>query len=482
MTALTRLHYALAEQLSNQPTSVTASPGGGTGYAVPPARARGCGTRRALAGPRTEGPGNAQTAYMRSELPCPRTAATGLSLHESSRWLWIAGLRLETHVRQRAPSEATRLALGAIPPSLPPAYQPVAATETVPELSHGLVTTSARLQHAALAFARVARWSPQATSASWYRDALAAAITAHSGEVIVGNLAQRATDLGLDPLIQARLDSSARALGPVCAAWRALSDEWVVLSTGANHGRGVSRIANEIGDMVLRVGRLAYSNPGWTPASSPVHAREPGDLAPTLDDVRLALAAIHHVVDTLTYIAATDHRCVSEAAADGRVYIPTRLLPANNDIPHPYVSAPRSRITALLDKYHLAVRSSAAATVTFDSLSLAVQTPSQVLAVTRSAIRGGTPNRHQSEPLESPGPIGQPELYGLVEEPVPVGHLEDVVRSLHLTEPSILLRAAAVDSAARDLLAEAIRKAQHQATASVKPVPHGRRPRLPRAL
>ena len=418
---------------------------------------------------------------MRLSLEPPPDSAmpgtTGLSLNEASRWLWIAGLRVETHLRQHAPSEPARLALAAIPPNLPSAYQPVDATETVPELCQGLITTSTRLQHAAFAFARVARWSPQATSGSWYRDALAAAITVHSSGVIVRTLAQRATDLGLNPLIQAHLDNSARVLRPVCTAWRALSDEWVLLSTGANHGRGVSRVANEIGDMVLRVGRLAFSNPGWTPATNSARARYPVDLAPTVDDLRLVLAAIHHVVDTLTHIAVTDCQCVRGAAADGRVYFPTRLLPANNDIPHPYVSAPRSRITGLLDKYHLAVKTSAAATAAFDSLSLAIQAPSQVLAVTRSAIRGGTPNRHQPEPLQPSGSIGQPELYGSVEDPVPVGHLEDAARSLHLTEPAFLLRAAAIDSAGRDLLAEAKSKAQHRMTTAQHPAASSHRPR-----
>lgn len=86
-------------------------------------------------------------------------ATTGLSLHESSRWLWIAGLRLEAHASQQAPSEAARVALAAIPPNLPLEYRPIAATESVPELCQGVVTTSARLQHAAHAFARIARWS-----------------------------------------------------------------------------------------------------------------------------------------------------------------------------------------------------------------------------------------------------------------------------------------------------------------------------------
>ena len=44
--AFTRLHYALAEQLSNHPTSAPDSPGDRTGYAVlPRTGARACGTR-----------------------------------------------------------------------------------------------------------------------------------------------------------------------------------------------------------------------------------------------------------------------------------------------------------------------------------------------------------------------------------------------------------------------------------------------------
>ena len=249
------------------------------------------------------------------------------------------------------------------------------------------------------------------------------------------------------------------------AMWRALSDEWALFSTGTNHGRGVSRVANEIGDLVLRLGRLAYANPGWTPATTAAVSRKPAELAPTLGDLRNVLTAIHHAVDTLTHIAVTDRRCARQAAADGRVYTPTRLLPADNDIPYPYVRAPRSRITTLLDGYHLAVKTCAAATVAFDYLSLAVQTPSRVLAVSHSAIRGGKPNHGQPGPLVSPSPIRQPELGALIEDPVPPGHLEEAVRSLQLSEPALRLRAAAIDEAARGVLAEALAKVHHQATA-----------------
>jgi hypothetical protein len=96
---------------------------------------------------------------------------------------------------------------------------------------------------------------------SWGRDALACAITAHSGNVILRSLGHRAATLGLDPLIEAHLDNSARALDPACTAWRAIAGHWDLLSTGTNHGRGVSRVATELSDLIPRAGRLAYASP-----------------------------------------------------------------------------------------------------------------------------------------------------------------------------------------------------------------------------
>ena len=46
------------------------------------------------------------------------------------------------------------------------------------------------------------------------------------------------------------------------------------------------------------------------------------------------------------------------------------------------------------------------------------------------------------------------------------GHLEHAIRELQLTEPALLVRASAIDEAGRDLLAEAIAKAHHQASAT----------------
>ena len=133
-------------------------------------------------------------------------------------------------------------------------------------------------------------------------------------------------------------------------------------------------------DLVLRIGRLAYRNPGWTPACGDASlARQPADLAPSAGGISTVLAAVHHATDTLTHIAVTDQRCVRQAAADHRLYIPTRLLPEDYDIPRPYSPAPRSRVTALLDGYRLAVKTCTAATAALDDLALAAGVPSRVL-------------------------------------------------------------------------------------------------------
>ena len=56
---------------------------------------------------------------MRLSLELPQDSAmpatAGFALHDSSRWLWTAGLKLESRCRQHPPSEEGQLALAAIP-------------------------------------------------------------------------------------------------------------------------------------------------------------------------------------------------------------------------------------------------------------------------------------------------------------------------------------------------------------------------------
>ena len=87
-------------------------------------------------------------------------------------------------------------------------------------------------------------------------------------------------------------------------------------------------------DLVLRIGRLAYRNPGWTPACGDASlARQAADLAPDAGAIPTVLAAVHHATDTLTHIAVTDRRCVRQAAADHRALHPHP--PAARGLRHP---------------------------------------------------------------------------------------------------------------------------------------------------
>ena len=395
-------------------------------------------------------------------------ASAGLALHDASRWLWTAGLKLETRICQQPPPTKGWLVLTAIPANLPPTHHPVPSTETIPDLCAGVITTTARLQHATATFARSARWSPQATSASWRRNALAAAITADSSTVILHTLTRAARALGLDPLIQAHLDNTLLTLKPVTTAWRAVTAEWGVLSTGVNRGKDLNRVAAEMGDLILRVGRLAYLNREWTPACS--HAsiiRHPTSLAATTGDIGTVIAAVHHASDTLTHIAVTDLRCIHRAAADSRLYIPTRMLSADHDFPYQHAPAPRSRVTTLLDSYRLAVKTCTAATQAFDDLALAAGAPSHVLAAAHTRPTPGSP-LPAVQPAElalEPPPEDSPSSQISVGAIQP-GHLEEAVRDLQLTEPTLLVRASAIDEAGRDLLTGAIAKAHRQASAA----------------
>ena len=390
-------------------------------------------------------------------------AVAGLTFHDSGRWLWAAAFRLETRSSHPDSAAEGRNVLTAIPANLPPAYRPLSAETTVPGLCQSVITTAARLQYGAAAFARTARWSAHATSASWRHDALASAITADSSDVIIRSLARRAASIGLHPAIQGHLDNSARALKLACTAWRAVTGEWDLLTTGNHKRAGVSPIAAEMDDLVLRIGRLAYRNPGWTPACGDASlARQAADLAPSADAIPAVLAAVHHATDTLTHMAVTDRRCVCQAAADHRLYIPTRLLPDDYDIPRPYTPAPRSRVTALLDGYRLAVKTCTAATAALDDLALAAGAASRVLAAAHTAPAVSNWQRPALGHAQADRTRDLVSSGQLPAKHVQPGRIEDVVRELQLTEPALLLRAAAIDEAAQDLLAEATAKAARQ--------------------
>jgi hypothetical protein len=382
-----------------------------------------------------------------------------LALCAAEPWLRVAGVHIEAAQRQYYPLAAHRL-LCAIPVNAPPPRPPLDADEPVPVLCERIPLTAERLRHAALAFAPRARWSPAATSLSWRRDALASAITGHASELVLRTLAERAGQLGLQPLLCAQLRSAADHMTRAWTSWRDVTGHWDIVTTGAVRGAGLTPVAAEIGDLALRAGRLAYRNPRWTPASSQASlTRDPADLAQGPGDIVTVLAAVHHAACAISQIAATDQQAAIAAADDRRLYVPVRLLSDKYDIPRPYTLAPRQHADALLAAYHTATDATASVTAGLDDLAAAVDAPSSVLAAARhapAATRYQLPDHRYQRPAPPPPAV----------IPVP-GRTEHALRKLQIRDPALLLRAAVIDQAARDLVAEAAAKVRSRDTATI---------------
>jgi hypothetical protein len=391
-----------------------------------------------------------RTGSLHAGLP----AGASQGLRAASWWLRAAASTVPAARRLDPPAAAGRKLLHGIPAGFPPLRQPPGTAERVPQLCEGITVTAERLRHAARTFTGPGSWSPAANSTSWRRHALASAITGHASELILRGLAERARHLDLSPAIRTQLASAADALSHTWPACRAIARHWDTISTGAHRGRDVSPIAAELDDLVLRTGRLAYDNPGWTPDradAGPV--RDPADLAATVSDLSAALAAVHHATDAISRIAACDTDAVRDAASTRRLYLPTRLLPEHYDIPCPYAPAPAALAGELAGCYDTAATATRSAAVALDNLAVTTGSPSSTLAIARLSAGSPVTARQPADNDRTQTPAQLAPLPGVLQPRA--GQVEDILRSLDITEPGMLLRAAAIDQAAREVLANA---------------------------
>jgi hypothetical protein len=313
-------------------------------------------------------------------------AAILLDLHTASHCTWVAGATVQSAQRNHPPTaDACRL-LSAIPANFPPPRVAPSGREQVRELCDGVVITAERLRQAALRFAPYARWPPTATSVTWRKDALASAIISHASQVILRTLTERAKQLAAGAAIGTQLHNAADAMSQTWPQWRAITHHWDILSTGIYRGTGTSAVATEFGDLVLRIGRLAYRNEHWTPACGDTSLiRDLADLAPALSDMISVMAAVHTAADAVTRIAIEDREAVYTAATGCQLYMPTRLLPDGCDVPFPYTPALQSRADALLAGYDTALKASTGVTTALDDLAVATKATTSALALARQA-------------------------------------------------------------------------------------------------
>jgi hypothetical protein len=212
-------------------------------------------------------------------------------------------------------------------------------------------------------------------------------------------------------------------------------------------------------DLVLRMGRLVWDNPRWTPAHSGRAARRPpAALSPGPAAIKSILAAAHQAIDALALVAKTDGEAVEIAMRAGRLYVPTRSLPEDNDIPRPFTPAPVARWQALQEAYRVALYASIQAAGALDELTVATGAPSRALMLARAAAsvqshRRGRLSRPDDDALRDPLPIGSPFRHSRASTGR-AGPVEQAIRDRGVSDPVILLRAAAIDNAAHHLIAE----------------------------
>ena len=378
-------------------------------------------------------------------------AATRAGLRAAAEWLSTAGKLTGPAQQAHTASAPARRLLRAIPAySVPPRRPPADPAragdpEPVAGLCGGIAVSAERLRVLARRRAADARWSPAAAAAAWRSTASAAAAAGHASEVVLRSLADRARDV--DPSHVAQLRAAADAVAQAWPAWRRVVTAWGKMTTESSSR--VSLTVIETSDLLLRMGRLAWRDPHWTPGpgqSSP--QRDPAALAPDRRGAAAVLAAVHHAWDALAKVASADRQAAAAAGGAQRLYLPAASL--GRKIRYQYGGAPAGRVDALLDAYWTAARTSGQAVAALDAAAVACRAPSSLLAAARQA------GSRQRAPGPWREPSGRPPEHGLEIKPSRhAGPIEAAVRRLGLADPAMALRAAVIDQAGQDLIAEA---------------------------
>jgi hypothetical protein len=380
-------------------------------------------------------------------------------LASASLWLRAAGAAARGALDADPVRSADAELLSAIPVAAPPPQlRPRSSGESVPELCQGIGVSAARLRTAMRDIEDRARWSPDITSGGWQWMAQAAAVTSHLSELLLRALADRTGQLADPPFSAAQLTDAAGLMAGMRAAWNQADRLWDAMITETR--LLPTPAMTEASNLVLRLGRLVWDDPGWTPARSRrAQPRPMAALAPEAATVRLLLATVHQSADAMAGVAKADMRAVEAAGRAGRLYVPTRSLPPESyAVPRPFAPAPASRCNALRDAYDVALSASTQAARGLDGLA-AQGTPSRALALARAAAstqsnRSGTQARQDDDSLN-----GRQSVRGPLKQYAAPAHgcgpVEQAIRDRGVFDPVFLLRASAIDKAARRLIAQA---------------------------
>jgi hypothetical protein len=377
----------------------------------------------------------------------------------ASGWLQAAGAAVRTALDIDPVRTSDTELLYAVPAAMTPQRQRLGPNgESAAELCDGIAVSASRLRSAMRDNTKRARWSPDVTSGGWQWMAQAAAVTCHLSELALRSLATRGAQLSSPPASETQLDAAADCMAGMRAAWQHVDRLWDGMIT--ERRLLPTSTMTDASDLVLRLGRLVWDNPHWTPA----HAqrgplRPPPVMAPGAADFNAVVAAAHQAIDALTVVAKADGQAVEAASAAGRLYVPTRSLPQEYDVPRPFAPAPITRCRVLHEAYGTALDATITAARALDQLAVAVGAPSKALASARAAAlaqahRPGSQNRPADDVPSGqlPGGVSPWESRTSTGQTGPVEH---AIRDRGVSDPIILLRAAAIDNAASRLITQA---------------------------
>jgi hypothetical protein len=271
-----------------------------------------------------------------------------------------------------------RALLYAIPAAVLPERMPPREGEPVAELCAGITCTAERIRFLAFPATGHPALTPAISARTWQYTATAAAVTMDTAAIVLGTLAASRTTPGGIP--------TAATLTAARDSWRGIASALADVTTDTPPALGPE--ATDLSYLVIRMGRLAFDNPGWTPRH-PAEPRSPAQLLllGSETDAANVLAAIHLSADAIATVAVSHWSAVTTAIKAGRLYVPTRSLPEGYDVPHRSARIPPDRAEELTGAYKAAARTSAAATDPLASAVLAAGGPSCPIALARQATR-----------------------------------------------------------------------------------------------
>jgi hypothetical protein len=319
--------------------------------------------------------------------------------HGGHEQLAAASKWLETSVAVNRPAGTAGLEaamrtelLHAFPLASPPERIPPDRGESAAGLCDAIAVSAERLRAIAFAMPGQASWSPDVSGPAWLRTAHGAAIVSDIAGLALQALGERSAQLGKPPVSAEGLYSAAASFGGARSAWGQVTGLWRTMTTDTQSP--LSTASRETDDLVVRMGRLVFRNPEWTPARdqrAPLH--DPASLAPDGDALISILGAVHQAADAIARMARGDLEAIKAVGSVGRLYMSNRILEEENTAARSYLVAPGDRVHLLQDVYKVTISASQRAARALDSLAMESRAPSRVLALARTAASGANTGR-----------------------------------------------------------------------------------------